>query len=182
MEINNNLFSSLKSGNENAWNEFFNSYHEHICRIAYSIIGDEDVAKDIAIESFKKVHDRISNFKTAPRLCGYLIRTSRNAAIDQYKKAAVKIKAIAELKHTMPVSEHMNHTGKIFGEKENYDELRKAVMELPVKQRNVMVLQYYYGLKIDRVAAIMNIKVSAVYKLNQKAIAKLRKKFPNNNF
>ncbi len=67
----------------------------------------------------------------------------------------------------------------IIGEKEHIDsyediDLKRALDELPYKYKTIIILRYFEDMKIEEIAAILDINVNTVKTRLYKALEKLR--------
>lgn len=58
---------------------------------------------------------------------------------------------------------------------DSHDQLRRALQELPPRQRQVVVLRHYEDLTEQQVANVMRCSIGAVKSQNAKGLAKLRR-------
>ena len=62
------LFDSIRTGNIEAYEVLFKKYYLSMCIVACRLVGDEDIAKDIAQEVFIHLWEKREsyNFETTP--------------------------------------------------------------------------------------------------------------------
>lgn len=129
--------------------------------------GDRDLAEDLAqetiirlIENWKKVSDL-----PAPSL--WCRKVAINTANSWFRRAAAKRRATRRLEHGISSSHHDPDSASAVS-------VRRAVANLPTRQKTVIVLRYYADLPVDQVAQIMRCREGTVWSLTNQAIASLR--------
>ena len=85
MEINTKLIRRFYLKEDYASRVIYNHYSPLLKHIAYSILKDNEQANDIVIESFLKVINGEKVYD-ADKFISYLSVTTRNLAINEYKK------------------------------------------------------------------------------------------------
>jgi RNA polymerase sigma factor (sigma-70 family) len=135
-----------------------------LTRLAYSVIGDRQVAEELVQESYirlQKAGDRVEN-RTA------FLRT---AVINRCKSYSVRrSKERAQLwrnaESTIP---------------HEIDETLLALRKLGIKYRTVLALRYYEDLSIGEIAEILNVRLGTVKSLIHRGLAKLRTELEREN-
>jgi RNA polymerase sigma factor (sigma-70 family) len=133
-------------------------YTESLIRLAYYYVKDLQAAEDIVQEVFIKFYNNQQNYEERGELKAYLTQMTVNNSKD-YLKSWTNRKVQLQ--------------NKLFSQagKSNMDELiRKdeqaiigeAILELPLKQREVLIYFYFNEMTITEVAHILSIPESTV--------------------
>lgn len=144
------LIARTLSGDQAAYGDIIDRYKHAMYRGAYRIVRDEDIAEDIAQESFIKAYAKLASYDTSKKFSTWLFKIVTNTALDYLRRS----------KSTAPLSEDL--TARIVSvepspqTRAEYAELHEAVARLRPRYRAVISLHYWQGLKIDEVAYIMN--------------------------
>lgn len=165
------LLERIKSGDQAAFDSIFRAQYAHLVSFAQSMLRDraaaEDVAQDVMLELWRRREEIVIN----ESLRAYLLRATRNRALNQLRHANVAKRAEPQL-----VGEESVHaTGAsqvIAGELRAA--LAAAVAELPPACREVFELSRGRGLRYAEIAATLGISVKTVESQMGKALRHLR--------
>ncbi len=141
-------------------------YKTDLLHMSYLYLRDAALAEDAVQETFVKAYKALAAFRGECSEKSWLMRISintckdmRRAAWFRYVDRSVTLENIPE--PYVPVSE------------EN-EALMIAIMKLPRKQMDVVLLYYYQEMSLAEIAASMNIAVSTVSTRLKNARKKLR--------
>jgi RNA polymerase sigma-70 factor (ECF subfamily) len=162
------------------YDETFREVYDHVYpvvfRIAYRIAGNVDIAQEICQEAFIKYYERMNAFPDRDQAKYWLIRVSRNLALNVAKRAGRERRAYERVYHEP-------HRGVSTGEDEvirheDEAEVQSALQELPEKLRSVLVLKEYGELNYREIASILgitegNVKVR-VFRARERLLAALK--------
>lgn len=83
-----------------------------------------------------------------------------------------------EMEQLEPVSRH--DPSRIVEDQETSDTLRRAIGDLPEKERMVIVLHYYEGLTMKSIAKILGVSESRVSQIHSRTLLKMRRVIGSN--
>ena len=161
------LMTKFRSGDPEAFETIYNSYHYTIYGIARYYLQNDIEAEDIASETFVKLWKLRANFESMQNVLAFLRITTRNACLDymKYKKRQQVNKQ--EMFYLLPDDDQ-----KAFAADEVKNEVLKhihnAIESLPKKSRRVMQMSVA-GMKNGEIALELNVSVQTV--MNQKTSA-----------
>ena len=118
--------------------------------LAEWIVGSRMVAEEIVHDSFARIVERPPRLDDPTALSAYVRATVVNGCRSKVKRAVLErkhAKASAEV-HTDP-------------ERPN-EHIRRAIGELPIRQRQVVVLRFYEDLTVEQIASTLNISSGSV--------------------
>jgi RNA polymerase sigma-70 factor (ECF subfamily) len=130
-------------------------YGNDVLRTAYMYVKDNHLAEDIFQDVFIKVNQKLSTFQGSSSIKTWIIRITINTCKD-YLKSAWKQKVV-------PMTEYQENT---FTAEEEYtaveqkDEnrlIRKAVMELPDKYKDIVLCVYFHDMTVSQAAKVLKI-------------------------
>ncbi len=138
---------------------------ENYYRLAYSYTKNPEDALDIVQESIYKAISSLDTLEDPRALKTWFYRILVNTSLDflrEQKKINVMDEELLEI--------------HISGKEDLYPDidLQKALDELPPAYRSIIVLRYFEDLKIEEVAAILNINANTVKTRLYTALKKLR--------
>lgn len=143
----------------------YTQYKDILYGVAYKILKDPQDAEDAVHCAFVKLAENIYKIDEAicPKTKGYIVTIVENKAIDMYRR-----------KCAHPQVEYLDEIIGIQVEYNGTNALAGCIMKLPARQRSVLILKYGHGYQIREIAGILDISLSNVQKLDQRAKAKLR--------
>lgn len=147
----------------------YNTYKQLMYYTASSILGDTKDSEDIVHEAFLKIIgilEKIDNLDS-PQTRSLIVIITENKAIDLYRKRK---------KHSVvPFEEEylgVPEQSKI-DQIENQELIIKAILSLPGRYREVLLLKYARGYSMDEIAVMLSMTKENVKKTIQRARRKL---------
>ncbi|MDX2063639.1 MAG: sigma-70 family RNA polymerase sigma factor [Bacteroidia bacterium] len=136
-------------------------------RFAYKLTGDEELAADLVQETYFKACRYIGNFQAGSNAKAWLYRILKNNFINEYRRkkrtpAQIDIeKAISA--ETRPEPTLIQHSSQdTWIQNLMSDEVARAIRELPVDYRVVVVLCDIEEFSYEEIAEIVDIPVGTV--------------------
>jgi RNA polymerase sigma-70 factor (ECF subfamily) len=155
-------------GDRVAFAELAARYLPRLERYALRILGDPDIAEDIAQEALIKLWQMADRYDPQKsKLSTWLHRLTHNACIDQLRKSSrwVSLDGISEELATDADGD------------DDAQRVTTALLGLSERQRSALVLTYYQGLTNSEVGQVMGLSIRAVESLLVRARQSLRRKF-----
>lgn len=170
------LIDQVAQGDERAFEQLVHKYQSMVFSTIYRYIGNPDDVEDLAQEVFVKIWHNIKKFKMRSKLSTWIYRITVNHCLTyrkRQKKIPVSLDALTEKGSTPDslVTEPDHETAH------KIEQVKKAVRELPPRQRMALVLSQYEEKTYKEIAEIMDISVASVESLIFRARTALRKKF-----
>lgn len=143
--------------------KLFKEHYSFLCAVAYRVVEDEDVAKDIVQNFFLYCLDKMSTIAIHVSFKSYAFRAVRNASLS-YSKSKRKVDYNDELLHQAAANLASQQ------EQDNEEQettLRDQVLwdiigQMPEKRRLVFLMSNREGLKYTEIAAQLDISVNTV--------------------
>ncbi len=157
------------SGTDYKWDEVetvIKEYTPMLYKIAYSYTGTKEDAEDVLQDVFIKYAGQKA-FQSDEHRKAWLIRVTINCGINVAKST--------HRQRTIPMDGKENYLD--FGktqEQSDFD-MKRLVMDLPLKYRASIFLYYYEGYTVEEIATILEKKPTAIYTLLRRARAMLKK-------
>jgi RNA polymerase sigma-70 factor (ECF subfamily) len=126
-----------------------------IFRIVYRVTGNVDVAEEICQESFIKYYERMDAFPDSDQAKYWLIRVSKNLALNVAKRANRERRAYERAYHEPQKAARTGEDEVLRQESER--EIQQALEQLPEKLKTVLVLKEYGELNYREIASILSI-------------------------
>lgn len=139
-------------------------------RLAVLILADPAAADDVLQEAFARLSARACALTEPGALDGYLWRTVRHLALDLRERARAGERALAQRAH----AELWRRAGEAEPVGPELEELAAAMAELPLEQREVVLLRVWEGLSFPEVAARVGVPEGTVHSRFRYALTRLR--------
>lgn len=148
--------------------EIYESYHAKVQNFIYSKVNDMYLAEDICSDVFIKIYEKYDRFdESKSSLSTWIFTIARNTLIDYYRTRHVHEEVPEDMAQDADVEEEV-----LNGEMLNT--LASALEKLGERERDLIILHYYSGLKLNEIAEKMDISYSYVKILHKKALVELR--------
>jgi RNA polymerase sigma-70 factor, ECF subfamily len=153
---------------EHEFEQIFKSSFNTLATIAYSVVKDDDTARDIVQQVFLNLWVKRDSLHIKSNLNSYLHRAVVNTAINYQERNKV---VLFEPDSTIPDTEddHDRVSQEVLEGK-----VRKYVNELPPKCRIVFSLSRFSNMSNKEIASHLGISLKAVEKHIGKALKQLR--------
>jgi RNA polymerase sigma-70 factor (ECF subfamily) len=136
---------------------------------AFEQLGRSALAEDVVQEAFLKIFVRASDYRPTARFRTYLYNVIWHLCVDAFRR-----KRPLAL-DTLPPSEgRVDPPDEALLRRERGDMVRRAVDELPPRQRMALVLKHFEDMSYDDIAEVMECSAGAVDSLLSRARTSLR--------
>lgn len=155
----------MNRDDEQQFREFFHARFDALRALAYLTCGDWQAAEDAVSRSMAKLYVRWHKVDSP---AGYAQRMVVRAAIDEGRRPWRRETAAGG---NLPDQVVADPTG-------NTDErlrLREALLQVPPRQRAVLVLRYYEGLSVEETAATLRLATGTVKSQSARGLDALRR-------
>lgn len=144
-----------------------------VYRICYSILMNREDAEDVTQEVFLAVHQSLNSFNNHSKISTWLYRIAVNKSLNHIKKNRVMM---VELNQEHDVNYYCidQDSHELLNQQEAI--LKKALLELPEKQRKIFVMNKYNGFTAKEIAEIFECSLGSVEVSIHRTIKKIRKK------
>lgn len=137
-----------------------------LMRMAYMYLGDAALAEDAVQETFLKAYVHLHRFRGESSEATWLTRICINVCKDQRRTAWFRHRQQALPLESAPDAGQEDALPD--------DTVLKAVMSLPEKDKQVILLRYYQEMTVPDVAKVLHITVSSATSRLNRAKAHLR--------
>lgn len=148
-------------------------YGNDVLRTAYMYVKDYYLAEDIFQDVFIKINQKIETFQGESTIKTWIIRITINTCKDYIKSAySRKVVPMIEFKEEEILAKDD------YEEVENYDRnalIKEAVMNLPLKYRELFLCVYYQELSLTEAAQILHIPEGTAKSRMKRGRDKLKK-------
>ena len=150
------LISLYKKGNEEALSSLFERHKSRIFTTVFFIVKDRYVAEDILQEVFIKTINVIKNkkYNEEGKFLPWILRVAHNMAIDNFRKQKRNPKITladgSDIFNCLKFSESSDDNETLSKDSKLY--LKKMILKLPEKQREVLVMRLYMNMSFQEIA------------------------------
>jgi RNA polymerase sigma-70 factor (sigma-E family) len=145
--------SAEADGRDAEFREFMLGHWPSLVRLAYGLTGDRGRAEVLAQAALAKAYASWSRVRKADDMDACVRRILINADHGRFRRRRLAERSAGLDQHSALVA---------------------ALMELPVKQRVIVVLRYWDGLSESQAAAILGCSAASVKSQASRALAKLQ--------
>ncbi len=153
----------------------YKNYYVYILNFAYSFVMDRAAAEDIAQDVFWKLWRRPSWLTQPDDIRSYLLRLAKNECLNYLKHKGVEDRNKQKLVEALLFSETSGWSRE---DEEAQLRIRKCLDMLPPKQREVLTLRYFEGLKYAEIALRLGISPETVETHVKRAFRFFRNNLP----
>jgi len=169
----------LKEGDISGLEVLVTRYQRKAVQTAFLILHDEQLAEDIAQDTFVRLYQHIRSFDEARPFAPYLLRSVVNAALNNAEKTArwvqygsgTNVESVADLLILASSTEELVEKERL------KEQVASALASLPPRQRAVIVQRYYLGMNEKEMAASLSVAAGTIKWLLNKARESLREIF-----
>ncbi|MFB3909515.1 MAG: RNA polymerase sigma factor [Candidatus Eisenbacteria bacterium] len=159
MELN-ELVERCREGDAAAWEALVRRYQGKVYAYALDYLRNPEEARDLAQEVFVRIYERLDRCRDASSFVPWMLRMTRNAAIDRIRRAKTRPRAIGT-----PVEEILSLASPVPSPVENLATnrrqslVRRAMERLTALNREIVRLKEIEGLSFESVAQILQVPV-----------------------
>lgn len=151
--------------------QLIDTYSDYLYRIAYIYTKDRTVAEEVVQDVFFNYYRKSHQYQGNATLKTYLVKMTINRSYDHLRSWKNKKQIFLEI-----IQGSAKGTEQIYMEKELRGEITAAVLTLPVKDREVLLLYYYEEMTVTEIAELLELAISTVKSRLQRAREKLKPK------
>ncbi|TMD33069.1 MAG: RNA polymerase sigma factor [Chloroflexi bacterium] len=152
----------------------YRDHVDHVYRVAYAIVRDQEAARDVTHDAFARAYERWEQYDANRSLVAWLHGIVANAALDAVRRRRVRERAVAGLGRAAVAAANPGS-----GDPAS-DHLRRRIVDaglasLRPEARAAVVLRHYYGYDYAEIASFLRTSSGNVGSLLSRAHAELRR-------
>lgn len=155
------LVEEARRGNQAAFGDLVLRYERRVIRVISQFVRDQDLAQDLAQETFLRAYQRLDQFDPARRFGPWLFRIGVNLTLDYLRKQ----KRRGWWSLFTDASADRSPDPETVDPRQALDlsqEVQAVLQKLPEKHRTVLVLRDLENFSTSEIAAILNRKEATV--------------------
>ncbi len=180
MQDDKEIIINYLNGDKNAFTEIVNRYLKLIYNFTYRFIGNDKIAEDITQEVFLKAWKNIKKFDVEKSFKTWIFSIAKNTSIDYLRKRKDIPMSVFDNEEGGNIIEDNLKDGElkadeIFALSQDKKQVEKAMTELTIAQKEVIILRYVNEMSFMEIAEIMDIPVDTAKSHNRRALIKMKK-------
>jgi RNA polymerase sigma-70 factor (ECF subfamily) len=154
-------------------------WEEPILRLCTRMTGDPDRGEDLKQETFLRVFERRKEYQPTGRFSTYLWRVALNLCYDELRRQERRREFVPDGERPEASHELVDCASEAPGpdaravQSEESELVRQALLQLPEIYRTVLVLRHYEGLKLSKIAEVLEIPEGTVNSRMAEALTRL---------
>jgi RNA polymerase sigma factor (sigma-70 family) len=174
------LVSLYIKGNEEAFAQLVKRHKSKVFTTINLIVRDRYLAEDLLQETFIKAINTIKTgrYNEEGKFFPWIMRIAHNLAVDHFRKGKRYPTIIMEdgspLLNTIQFSEDSYENIQIM--KDTHDRLKKLIQELPMAQKEVLIMRHYMKMSFKEIAETTGVSINTTLGRMRYALINLRKK------
>ena len=157
------LISKSKKGDFLAFEILINKYSKQVFNILLRLLGNREDAEDVSQEVFVKVYKKLHTYKGNSQFYTWLFRIAINAGKDHLKKKKWEypLETLGEDRFSFPQGHSVGPEATVIN-KEKKELILRALMELKLEQRAIIILRDIQGFSYEEISGILGISIGTV--------------------
>jgi len=152
------LVAAFLAGSQEAFNVIVTRHQRNVYQLCFRFVHTHEDASDLAQDVFVRAFKGLKNFKGDSALSTWLYRVGVNCCLNQ---VAAKRPSTESIDDAQYVDERLDDPLRAVVRGERVAEVRRAIAQLPPKQRATLLLRVYQELSHDEIATILGCSVGA---------------------
>ena len=171
------LVARMRSGDPDAFEEFFTTYERPIYITALAITRDPFMAEEILQDCFVKAYRARHRLRTDRSPLPWLHRVAVNLCYTRIARRRMLLEPITALISNR-VADLTSRPDQVVESREIIDVLQRAIDTLPPKQQTAVILYYLHGYSLAQAAEIASCNVGTMKSRVHYALKALRSRLP----
>lgn len=167
-------------GNNSAFDTLLNRYESKVFTHIYHMVKNRELANDMFQDVFMRVIEKLHNGKYVEdgKFSSWVMRLAHNLVLDYFRKE-VKYKMVYEeenvdIFNTTNTSTSECREAEMITTQNNKD-LKVLIDSLPEKQKEIVIMRYYYDLSFKDIANTLGISINTALGRIRYALINMRK-------
>jgi RNA polymerase sigma-70 factor (ECF subfamily) len=165
------LIWRLKRGDSEALRLIYEKYKDGLLSIAASLLHDSYAAEDVLHDVFVSFAAGVGQLELRGSLRRYLIACIINRVRDKFRKSKHQV---VELDEAEMIGSSLDEPEQVIMFSEESQSLANALSQLPLEQRETIILHLTGGMKFKEIANMQGLSISTVQGRYRYGLNKLR--------
>lgn len=168
------IIQAVLEGDVERYAELVDKYQGRAIRLAFSLLGNYEDARDASQEAFVSAYRALARFRGRAAFSTWLYRIVINACKDAHRRRSRQPMIAARVGEADPnaesdealfmvdVADPSASPSDHLANQELSHTLSRSIQALPLTQRTAFLLHHVHGLPLDEVAGVMRCRVGTV--------------------
>jgi RNA polymerase sigma-70 factor (ECF subfamily) len=165
------LVEAACNGDIESFGKLCQRYYPAMVSVGYSVLGDHQLAEDAAQESFARALVSVKSLRNKRKFVPWLAGICRNVAKDMVATKAMQIS-----------TDDFSQEARNNKHDESRRLIRRAIEQLPISSKELIVLRYYNGLSYEEISSVLGISGPSINGRLTRAKRKMAKYLRLNGF
>lgn len=166
------LVTASLAGERDAFDQIVERHRRGVYRVCYRFVNNHEDASDLTQETFVRAWKALNSFKGEAALSTWLYRIAVNASLSRVGARRLEVESLESDRF---VDHSVELPGASLLREERAEAVRRAIAELPDKQRATLILRAYHDMSHQEIADTLGSSVGAVKANFFHALANLKK-------
>ena len=153
--------AQIRQGDRDAYSDIVKKYKGLIYNLVIKITGNLSEAEDITQDVFVQIYKNLNRYDETKRFFPWMYTVALNVIRNKQNKKAPVILSSEQEALADQWLQHSETPEKTVSIAQQQMILARCILDLPMKQREAIVLRYYQGLAFEEIAEIQSCSVSA---------------------
>lgn len=178
MQSDETTINRFRQGDDNAFEQVVRSWEDRALNFFYRAVGDMDTAKDLRQDLFIRLYRYRGSYRGDGRFVSWFYSIAANVLREHFRKARSFISAVDPDADSSSAAQEIPDGGptvdRIAERNERARLVRAMVAALSEKDREVLTLRFFGGLRFEEIAKALGIGESAAKVRAIRALERLR--------
>jgi RNA polymerase sigma-70 factor (ECF subfamily) len=162
------IIESCLLGHTEVFSRLIDSYKNMVYNLAYRMSNNPQEAEDISQEAFLRAFQSLVRFNSSYKFSTWLYQITLNIIRDRFKKKELNCVSLdtpleKDDSEFYPQPADLTHNPEqIIAQQENTQTIQQAILSLPLKYREVIVLRHLQDLSYVEISNILKIPVGTI--------------------
>ena len=163
------IIESCLLGNTQTFSRLIENYKNMVYSLAYRMSNNPHESEDISQEAFLRAFQSLARFNPSYKFSTWLYQITLNIIRDKFKKKEIDYVSLDTPIETddsefyiQPADSTNNNPEQIMAQKEDFQVIQKAILSLPLKYREVIVLRHLQDLSYIEIGNILKLPQGTV--------------------
>lgn len=168
------LVAATRAGSRDAFDRLVERYRRPVYHLCYRYVLNHEDASDLAQDVFLRAYRGLAGFKGRSAFRTWLYRIAVNVSLNRVSATAPRLNRMVSLDLVEQPDSSAESPGDALLREERAARVRRAIAQLPPKQRATVILRIYHELSHEEIARVLGTTVGACKANLFHALARLR--------
>jgi RNA polymerase sigma-70 factor (ECF subfamily) len=146
------LVRAVQAGDRAAFDLLVQRHERQIYRLCYRFVGTHEDASELAQDAFVRAYRSIGGFKADAAFATWLYRIAVNVCLNRKALKGAPVDPLADAEQLRSTAERPDSA---LVREQDAARVRRAIRQLPDKQRATLVLRTYHDLPHEEIAQVL---------------------------